>query len=50
MVKADVGFALADRDVGAEYFNKNSLIPLRAASMENSASTLSFPGAKKIIV
>lgn len=49
MVNVSSGFALAEREVGAEYFKRNSLIPRRTASHVNSASFFSFPGEKKII-
>jgi len=50
VTKLSKGLALALKEVGAEYFSKNSLTPLLAFSVENSASFYSFPGAKKITV
>jgi len=50
VTKLSNGRAFALREVGAEYFKRNSLIPLRAFSVENSASAYSLPGARKITV
>jgi len=50
VTKSDRGNAFDEREVGAEYFRRNSLIPLRALSHENSASTFSLPGEKKMTV
>lgn len=50
VAKFDRGKAFEERDVGAEYFKRNSLTPLRTFSHENSASTFSLPGAKKMTV
>jgi hypothetical protein len=50
VTKFSSGRAFALSDVGAEYLSKNSLIPRRAFSVENSASDYSLPGAKKITV
>jgi hypothetical protein len=45
VTKLSNGRALALNEVGAEYFSKNSLIPLRTVSDVNSASFFSLPGA-----
>jgi hypothetical protein len=42
------GRAFGEREVGAEYFSKNSFTPFLRFSIQNSASAFSFPGAMKI--
>jgi hypothetical protein len=44
------GGALGEREVGDEYFSKNSLTPLLTFSIQNSTSLISFPGATKMTV
>ena len=42
------GSALGEREVGDEYLSKNSFTPFLKFSMQNSTSSYSFPGARKI--